>query len=168
MEQTSMFEKRPEKSGGANFSSCGKYRYSLFRIWDMERALVSFIMLNPSKADARCDDATTVQCVRRAAANGCGRYEAVNLFAAISTNPKDLRLMVDPVGEMNDYHIRQAFADAKLIVVAWGTDGAYLDRGAAVLTMLNNHELWCLGRNVDGSPRFPRAIKRLQPLECFV
>ena len=36
---------------GAKISDCNKYRYSLWRIWDKEKPIFTFIGLNPSTAD---------------------------------------------------------------------------------------------------------------------
>ncbi|HDR2355042.1 TPA: DUF1643 domain-containing protein [Enterobacter roggenkampii] len=36
----------------AIFSPCGKYRYSLSRVWDDSKPYTLFIGLNPSYADA--------------------------------------------------------------------------------------------------------------------
>ena len=48
-----------------------------------------------------------------------------------------------------------------------GGGGALNGRGASVLAMLSGHELWCLGHNHDGSPRFPRAVPIGRPLERY-
>ncbi|MGF1600894.1 MAG: DUF1643 domain-containing protein [Thermosynechococcaceae cyanobacterium] len=36
---------------GAVFDALGAYRYRLWRRWDAQGAIVTFIMLNPSRAD---------------------------------------------------------------------------------------------------------------------
>ena len=50
---------KPNVSGSAIISECGKYRYVLSRIWNDDAFIprVAFIMLNPSTADATTDDA---------------------------------------------------------------------------------------------------------------
>lgn len=151
----------------ALFSMCKTWRYRLIRAWEATGPKAVWIMLNPSIADGARDDPTTTQNVRRMEALGYGRYEAVNLFAAVGTDPKILTTMLDPVGPDNDGAIMTAIADADLIVVAWGRGGELHGRAADVLAMLRGCELWCLGKNNDGSPRFPRAVSSGNPLERY-
>lgn len=40
----------------AIISDCGRFRYMLRRSWDISRPAVTFVMLNPSTADAEKDD----------------------------------------------------------------------------------------------------------------
>ena len=41
----------------------GNYRYLLWREWNSDRKTVSFIMLNPSRADAELNDPTITRCI---------------------------------------------------------------------------------------------------------
>lgn len=151
----------------AHFSECGTWRYWLRRNLRDLGPKATWIMLNPSTAGAFSDDPTTTQCMNRMFRAGYTRYEAVNLFALVGTDPACLHAAPDPIGPDNDRAIRHAVDDADMIVVAWGRDGALYGRGAEMLAMLEGHELWCLGRNSDGSPRFPRAVPGTQPLERY-
>jgi hypothetical protein len=74
----------------ALLSACGYYRYWLSREWDDSLPIVTFIMMNPSTADAFNDDATIRKCVGFAKAWGFGRIRVVNLFALRSREPLDL------------------------------------------------------------------------------
>ena len=143
---------------GAIFSRCGKWRYSLTRTWDKSKLRALFLMLNPSKAGEEIDDPTTVQCVKRIITLGLyGIYEACNLFALVDTDPTGLRVVDDPIGP-------HAVQRADLIVVAWGNDGGYLGRAAYVLSeILAGRELYCLGRNKNGTPHFPLRVPYSQP-----
>src|SRR4026208_2484913 len=47
----------------ATISACTRYRYSLRRTWAEGCAIVCFIMLNPSTADADIDDPTIRRCI---------------------------------------------------------------------------------------------------------
>ncbi len=89
------------------------YRYVL------HRRLVGFVeyrqsftmvvcMLNPSTADAHRGDPTIRRVKQLAAAAGAHHLKVVNLFAARSTNPKNLRDIADPVGPKNDIMIRHS------------------------------------------------------------
>lgn len=151
----------------ATFSDCGEYRYSLRRSWvdksgrmgRLRGGRVCFVMLNPSVADQYHDDQTTTQCIRRVRAAGYNEYEAVNLFAMISTYPLSLRDHPSPVGPMNDGYIRVALERADFIVVAWGEMGSLYDRATYVLReLLHGLPMWCLGRNKSGHPRFPLRV----------
>lgn len=161
------------------FSDCGLYRWTLRRDFTTGRNKVAFIMLNPSTADAHIDDPTTRRAVYFARhVFNCGNYLAVNLFALRSTDPKALKTAADPVGEfvdgvlVNDQYILAAAAWADTIVIAWGNGGSYMDRDQRVLELLAGRDLWCLGLNKNGTPRFPlylandttaRAVQRVLP-----
>ncbi len=41
---------------GQLFLDCNKYRYSLWRIWNKEKPIFTFVGLNPSTADHEQDD----------------------------------------------------------------------------------------------------------------
>ena len=47
--------------GGAVIT--GNYRYLLWREWDSSNKTISFIMLNPSRADAQINDPTITGCI---------------------------------------------------------------------------------------------------------
>lgn len=116
---------------GAEISSCGSYRYRLWREWrnhpapsqwdmwtdDTGKPVVDgageqlgepkrcvFIMLNPSTADGDQDDPTIRRCVGFASMWGFDRLEVINLFAHRATDPKSLLALGhqdDPVGPRN-------------------------------------------------------------------
>ena len=48
---------------GAAISPCGRYRYALWRKWSDMGPLATFLMLNPSTADASENDATIRKCI---------------------------------------------------------------------------------------------------------
>ncbi len=64
----------------------GNYRYLLWREWDSQGKTVSFIMLNPSRADAEVNDPTITRCINFAKLWVYGRLEVVNLFAIVLPN----------------------------------------------------------------------------------
>ncbi|MGK7951453.1 MAG: DUF1643 domain-containing protein [Xenococcaceae cyanobacterium] len=50
----------------------GNYRYLLWREWNSQSKTVSFIMLNPSRADAEINDPTITRCINFAKSWGYG------------------------------------------------------------------------------------------------
>lgn len=74
-------------SSGAKLSPDGHYRYLLWRVWDAERPLCGWIMLNPSRADAAADDPTLRRCRRFSLDWGFGGLLAGNLFAWRTAHP---------------------------------------------------------------------------------
>ena len=152
----------------ATFSNSGEWRYSLRRYWDECLPKACFVMLNPSVADDQTDDPTTVQCLKRVIKAGYGSYEAVNLFALVSTYPDVLRTHANPIGPENDNYIQRAVSSADLIVVAWGNDGQLRNRHHTVLDgCLKGLSLYCLGQNRNGMPRFPLRVPYSQPFIKF-
>ena len=73
---------------GADISSDNKYRYSLWRIWDKNKPIILFIMLNPSTADAVNNDKTMTRVKNFAESWGYGGVYVGNLYAFRSTDPK--------------------------------------------------------------------------------
>jgi len=148
--------------GGAIFDLTRAYRYSLWRCWDPERPRVTFILLNPSTADAARDDPTIRRCRRFARDWGYGSFEVVNLFAYRATHARDLVRADDPIGAEADHYLFQAVARSNRIVAGWGNNGALRGRDHAVLDLLHGHSLHCLGVTKQGKPRHPLYIPSAQ------
>lgn len=144
----------------ATFSPCRTYRYTLTRIWDPTKPCLVFVMLNPSTADESDNDPTVERCQRRARRMGYGGVIVLNLFALRSTDPKRLYEVTDPIGVDNDAAIEAICRRAPMVICAWGTHGAYRDRGAYVRDMLRRIgvPLHALAINRDGSPKHPLYV----------
>jgi len=145
-------------STGAAFSDDMRYRYRLWRIWDPSRPIVLFVMLNPSKADGRVDDATIRRCRGFASSWGFGGFVVVNMFALVSTDPAALAGHPDPVGSDNDAVILAEAAKAAEVVVAWGANGEALRRAGAVAALVGR-PLLCLGISKGGAPLHPLRLR---------
>lgn len=144
----------------ARISPCGRYRYSLSRVWATELPQVCFLMLNPSTATAEVDDPTIRRCVGFAKAWGCGGLVVANLFAWRATDPSAIRCaLIEPVGAENDAAILEAVSGRR-VIAAWGTHGTYLkrDRAVAELLVRSGVTVECLGRTKDGHPWHPLYI----------
>lgn len=149
---------------GAVLSDCGCYRYTLTREWNGSLPALTFIMLNPSTADATLDDPTIRRCIGFARARGFGGLRVLNLFAFRATDPAEMKAAPDPVGPDNDEHLREMFlAAAKVgvpIIAAWGAHGGHMDRESAVRALAAECgvTLMCLGATKDGHPRHPLYV----------
>ena len=114
---------------------------------------MTFVMLNPSTADAEKFDPTVRRCFGYACDWGFGSMEVVNLFALRSTYPKVLAKAADPVGPENDVVILKAVKESDLVVAAWGIHGKLLGRNREVLGLIAGvRDPHCLGRTGGRSP----------------
>ena len=156
--------------GTATFSPCGRYRYSLTRMWSDAAAppTIVWLMLNPSTADAQRDDPTIRRCIGFSRSWGYDALVVVNLFAYRATNPRDLpKRRASAIGRSTDDAILR-LTEGRPVCCAWGAHGAQLDRATEVVARLlaDGRELLCLGITRDGHPRHPlRLSAALHPIE---
>ncbi|MBI4782867.1 MAG: DUF1643 domain-containing protein [Oscillatoriophycideae cyanobacterium NC_groundwater_1537_Pr4_S-0.65um_50_18] len=154
-----------EKKQGAIFDRTKTYRYSLWRSWDDDKPRVAFVMLNPSTADADCNDPTLRRCIGFAQTWGYGSLVVVNLFALRATHPEQLRQVRDPIGQECDRYILAAVSIADCTVVAWGNGGHLKGRDRTVQELIGAAH--CLGVNRSGQPRHPLYARSDSPLMPF-
>jgi hypothetical protein len=145
--------------GHAVFNEARTHRYLLCRRWS-DGPVMTWIMLNPSTADAFADDPTIRRCISFARREGCGGLRVVNLFALRATNPRELRKHPDPVGPCADQMI-DAQAGGAYTVAAWGADATAIRRGRQVGRRLiaAGVSLSCLGVTSAGHPRHPLYVR---------
>lgn len=167
------------KRGGAEFSVCGRYRYTLWRRWKATGPGATFCMLNPSSADADDDDPTVTRCVGFATLWGCSSVLVINPSALISTSPLGLLESSDPIGPVNQDVLDSAMVNSSGLdepfVVGWGTHRSpklrrYIaDRGEAIRDGARTLgvTLQCLGKNQDGSPKHPLYLATTTQLEAW-
>ncbi|MCY4304614.1 MAG: DUF1643 domain-containing protein [Aestuariivita sp.] len=153
----------------AVYSNCERYRYKLSRVWENKKQTAMFVMLNPSTATEKKNDPTVERCERRARLLGFGAFIVTNIFAWRDTDPQKMRAAADPVGPANDKEILKCAADSDKIIAAWGTHGAFLQRGSRVECLLrsNGFDLFHLGLSQGGQPRHPLYIAYEQKLELW-
>ena len=155
----------------AVLSDCGRYRYRLQRTWGSGPQM-TFIMLNPSTADAELDDPTIRRCIAFAKREGCGGIVVVNCFAFRATDPKEL-VGIDGypksgiVGPDNEKHLHEVIASSSgPIVCAWGAFGK-TDPGHWLRQRYAGHSLKCLGLTKEGRPKHPLYLPKDAPLTPF-
>jgi hypothetical protein len=149
-----------------HFSPCRTYRYSLEHRfdelgWSPRLRLLPWIGLNPSTADERQLDPTLRRIrgftLKRKSERPYDGFVMLNLFAFRATLPAVMKAAADPIGAENDAIIRRYASAAGCVVAGWGAHGEFLDREQHVVAMLRslNVEIFCLGRNANGSPKHP-------------
>jgi hypothetical protein len=136
----------------AILSTCGVYRYVLTRQVGPGERTATFILLNPSTADATQDDPTIRRCIGFSRLWGCGKLAVLNLFAFRATLPADLKRAADPVGPENKVWFDRTLTG--LVVCGWGVHGAHLDQDLVVTGWLRELgiEPLALGVTKDGRP----------------
>lgn len=148
----------------ARISKCGSYRYLLNRRWEDGR-IMTFVMLNPSTADAETDDATIRKCIGFAKKNGFGAVSVVNLYAFRATKPSDLKANGFPVGDDNDAYIQHAMLNTDRVVLAWGDNAReQVERVNQVLKIIkeSGHRPYALKLTTKGVPSHPLML----PYSC--
>lgn len=156
-----LFTLGTDRQRDAVISLCGRYRYRLTRQW-ANGPTATFIMLNPSTADALTDDPTIRRCLAYARAWDCGSLTVVNLYAWRATDPRQLWTVEDPVGPDNDSHLVEAAQAAGRtgapLVAAWGAN-AKTDRIAQVLSLTGMGALTALDVTTTGQPKHPLYLR---------
>lgn len=142
----------------AVISTDGLYRYQLTRRWGVSGSL-SFVMLNPSTADADVDDPTIRRCIGFAKRENYGGIKIYNLFAFRATKPSDLYKASDPVGEDNRMWLKAMLRDSKHglpVICGWGAHEARgEDQWLRSKAEYFGAALHCLGCTKSGAPRHP-------------
>ena len=151
----------------AHISNCQRYRYSLERVWDNSKQMLTWVMLNPSTADWEQDDPTIRRCMGFARSSDYGGIIVVNLFALRATNPDDMKAALDPVGPENMAKLAETLGASHRVVAAWGTHGGYRDQDQKFIDIARsmNIKVYCLGVTKEGFPRHPLYVKADQPFE---
>ena len=155
----------------AIFSDCGRYRYWLERIWDLEKPILPWVLLNGSTAGSIRNDPTVRRAIGFTRQWDFGGLWLVNAYAAMATNPRDLLAMEENVGPRNRYYVQKTVFDAwrharilldtpdPPVIVGWGNHGARGDRDLRALDWILCAgvpvRLQCLGVTKQGCPRHP-------------
>jgi hypothetical protein len=164
-----MDKRFPEKSdliicgdqrSGAVFDCRRRYRYLLWREWDVQLPAITFVMLNPSTADDINSDPTISRCLGFARRWQFGSLGVANLFAYRATRANALTKVRDPVGAYNDHYIRAAVDLADQVVVAWGNHGLLRERHRHLAALLSScPQPWCFGITKLAQPKHPLYLR---------
>lgn len=141
---------------GAEFSECKKYRYALWRIWDVHKPLVMFVGLNPSTANDKKNDNTITKVVKIAKNNGFGGIYMMNLFPYITAYPSELKCNEES-NWLNDDWLDRIYSKCKDIVFCWGNFKEATDRADEMKFTFGSAK--CLVHNKNGSPKHPLYCK---------
>ncbi len=144
------------------YPSC-LFRYLLAR--NLGRALLPWIMLNPSTASARKDDPSIGRVRWFSQREGFDGILVANAYALRSPHPETLWGAADPVGPLNDAILAEIGRRFPRIVCAWGANIGPA-RALQVRALLSAHgaRLECLGVTKGGQPRHPLYVKGTTPL----
>lgn len=172
--------------GSATFSSDGKYRYQLGRIWDHALAnTLYWICLNPSTAGAIESDHTIKKIMTFSQNNGYGGCVVLNLFAYIATHPKDLIMAdsfgVDVIGPSNNIYIDQAALkvrsspDLHGVVFGWGSSVEAFEEEHELFTRAERvkdkfrttNRAYYLTETKNGHPGHPLRLPYSMPLKPY-
>lgn len=123
------------------------------------------IGLNPSTATANVNDPTITRETDFVRRWGYSNLWKCNAFGFRATDPEKMKLAIDPVGPNNDQHILELAAVASIIVICWGKDGAFRQRGYAIRKLLKGFDLLHFGKTKNGEPKHPLYLKATTPLE---
>lgn len=144
---------------GAEFSSCRKYRYALWREWEPSSPAnrIAFVGLNPSTADEAADDPTIRRCIRFAKDWGYHGLVMLNAYAFRATDPKDMQKAADPIGPDNNAKLVEYGDMCGSIIAAWGVHCS--PSRAETVCKLFGTKVHCLGKTKNGSPKHPLYLK---------
>lgn len=185
---------RRSETGGAVFDPTNSHRYILWRnLVDTECSAeqrsdsvhslghdadtartISFIMLNPNRADELSNDPTIKRCIGFARGWGFLKIIVVNLFSIKAQTPALLRQMRVPlVGPSNDAFVLSAIEQSSMVVAAWGNHGSIggrdeellefvetaLSSNSALRSNPHHNGLYCLGLTKLRQPKHPLYLR---------
>lgn len=147
---------------GAVFSECGKYRYTLSRVWNINGRVAMCIGLNPSTANGTKNDTTITNLVKLLQDSDYGALIMTNLFALISPSPEDLRCP-DPVKD-NDKWLEAASMKADDVIFCWGSFKQADYRAKSIIQQYPG--ALCFGKTATGKPLHPLAATIWMKSKC--
>ncbi|GAC1314316.1 MAG: DUF1643 domain-containing protein [Vulcanimicrobiaceae bacterium] len=165
---------RLHDNDGACFSSeDAAHRFLLWRrvngffVESPPEKQVTFVLLNPSTANATAADPTMRRCMGFAAALGATRLEIVNLFSFVSSDPRDLASAAAHAPahrERNVAHMIASARRASVVIVGYGAGAARPSLRGGVTAMQAALEplgipVHTLKVTKDGTPSHPLYLR---------
>jgi hypothetical protein len=148
----------PDMKSRAELSECHMYRWWLSRTWSAGESekLISWVMLNPSTADHRDDDATLRRIIRFSKDWGYDALLVVNLYPLRSTDPKVMLVHPGRTGGARGNDELKKARGGDLILCAWGANAESARvREAVGILRATEKPLYCLGLTQSGQPVHP-------------
>lgn len=139
-------------------------RYQLWRIWNQEKPLLLYILLNPSYANAETDDRTVLKLINFTKKFGFGGFYLGNLHSYITPYPKLLKDKIILNDTSNIKHLKKMKEKCVKVVFAWGNTDNLPEW---TIGMFENP--LCFKRNKNGSPTHPLYLSCktvLIPFKC--
>jgi hypothetical protein len=145
------------------------HRLYLRRSWIGVGGIACWVLLNPSTADDRRDDATVRRIIGFSKRWGFRGFVLVNLFTFRATDPRDLAdcPLARAIGEGADEAIVQAAGESQIVVCAWGDAGILAGRNESVLELLRDLPLYCIDFTHAGNPTHPVRAKYTSAPKVF-
>lgn len=162
---------QPEIIRSASISCCNRFRWTLTRKWG-EGPMACYIGFNPSDADGKKEDPTTLAWIHFAKANGYSGYVAVNLYPFRSSDPKACRKWADFENNGPDWHARDVIIQnielvariarrSAIVVACWGNLAGDDPIAERIIEEIQGDmpfpAIYCLGLTKHGMPKHPMA-----------
>ncbi len=145
-----------EGISGASFSDSNwRYRYALWRIWDLKGDKLLFIGLNPSTANSTKDDPTITRLVGFAKHWGFGGLYAGNLFSHVTPDPDHLIAVIDTPDKVNDSAIKMMRQLSSKVLAGWGNCLKHMGGRPNQVLALLGEPVFCLRVTKAGEPSHP-------------
>jgi hypothetical protein len=150
---------------GAHFSEDKRCRFILWRNWlirenEKDRRIVTFVGLNPSRANDRINDPTIRRCIDFAHRWNCTGMIMVNLFPVVDTYHIDL-ITTDTTTNLT--YLEYAFRQSQKIVLCWGSfKAAALVAPGMVefIKELRTDNVFTFGFTKEGYPKHPLYLSK--------
>lgn len=171
----------PNYTKYASLSDDKRHRFLLTRKWKTQKeeryilglyGEVLWILLNPSNANDTIDDPTIKKIVTFTDRMGFTSLSVVNLYSYISSSPAVLwnEQTREERKDLNFAYIKAAADKATRIMFTWGDYQVAHTMGAKITAMLlanGNRIFYCLGKNVNGSPKHPVRLSYSTQVEVY-